>query len=141
MATEFANPQDDRAALSAVGQVFEISKAVTFEAAHQLPGRGKDDTYGRVHGHSFRLEASVAGEVQPGRLWVEDIAVLTAALTEVAGRLDHQMLNEIEGLEVPTLENIALWVAGCLSGKLVGLASVTVSRPSLNESCTLRLRG
>lgn len=126
--------------MSVEGQVFEVSKAVTFEAAHRLPGRGKDETYGRVHGHSFRLEATVAGKVQPGKLWVEDIAVLTEALLEIASLLDHEMLNDVDGLETPTLENIALWVAARLGPKLNGLSVVTISRPSLNEMCSLRLR-
>lgn len=126
--------------MSVEGQVFEVSKAVTFEAAHRLPGRGKDETYGRVHGHSFRLEATVAGKVQPGKLWVEDIAVLTEALLEIASLLDHEMLNDVDGLETPTLENIALWVAARLGPKLNGLSVVTISRPSLNETCSLRLR-
>ncbi len=139
MATEFTNTQTDRASISAEGHVFEISKAVTFEAAHKLPGRGKDDTYGRVHGHSFRLEATVSGKVQPGKLWVEDIAVLTAALNEVAEALDHQMLNDVPGLEVPTLENIAVWAVTHLQGKLNGLSMVTVSRPSLNERCSVKV--
>lgn len=125
--------------MSVEGRVFEISKAVTFEAAHKLPGRGKDDTYGRVHGHSFRLEATVSGSVQPGKLWVEDIAVLTGALSDIADLLDHKMLNEVEGLEVPTLENIALWVAERLSARVTGLSTVTVARPSLDEICTLKL--
>lgn len=139
MASELTNPQTHRASLSPDGRVFEISKAVTFEAAHRLPGRGKDDTYGRVHGHSFQLEATVSGAVQNGKLWVEDMAVLTAALTEVAQTLDHQMLNDVPGLDVPTLENIALWVAGQLQEKLGGLSVVTISRPSLNERCSLRV--
>lgn len=139
MATELTNPQTDRPALSAEGRVFEISKAVTFEAAHRLPGRGQDDTYGRVHGHSFRLEATVSGKVQPGKLWVEDIAVLTEALAKIASVLDHQMLNDVPGLDVPTLENIALWAAGQLQGKLNGLSAIAISRPSLNEVCTLKL--
>ena len=138
MATKLTNTQTDRPALSAEGRVFEISKAITFEAAHRLPGRGKDETYGRVHGHSFRLEATVSGTVKPGQLWVEDIAVLTSVLGDVAEILDHQMLNDVPGLEVPTLENIALWVAAHLQDKLAGLSMVTIERPSLNERCSLR---
>ena len=121
------------------GHVFEVSKAVTFEAAHRLPGRGKDETYGRVHGHSFRLEATISGTVQPGKLWVEDIAVLTAALNGIADQHDHTMLNEVDGLDVPTLENIALWVASRLQGNVMGLSQVSIARPSLNEICTLKV--
>lgn len=139
MAIELTNPQTDRPSMSLEGRVFAVSKAVTFEAAHRLPGRGKDETYGRVHGHSFRLEATISGTVQSGKLWVEDIAVLTAALGDIAEILDHEMLNDVEGLDVPTLENIALWVAVRLQDKVTGLSAVTIARPSLNESCTLRL--
>ncbi|MEM6900421.1 MAG: 6-carboxytetrahydropterin synthase [Pseudomonadota bacterium] len=139
MAIELTNPQIDRSSLSPEGQVFEISKSVTFEAAHRLPGRGTGDPYGRIHGHSFKVEARVAGEVQPGEKWVEDLGKLTAALEKVAARLDHQLLNEIEGLSAPTFEVIALWIADKLKPELPGLTQVTISRPSLDETCTLRL--
>jgi len=44
----------------AQGQVFEISKAVTFEAAHYMDGKPEGHPYRAIHGHSFRLEATVA---------------------------------------------------------------------------------
>ena len=143
MATELANPQTDRAALTAAkgpaGQVFEVSKAVTFEAAHYMPGKPDGHPYKRVHGHSFRLEATIAGTVRPGEEWVADFAELTRSLDAVAAELDHELLNEVPGLETPTLERVCLWVAGRLSQKWPGLKRVTLSRPSLNESVTLSL--
>ena len=139
MATELTNPQADRPAVTVEGQVFEISKSVTFEAAHRLPGRAANDPYGRVHGHSFRLEAAVAGTVSTGEKWVVDIAVLADALEYVASQLDHQLLNDVPGLDVPTLEAIAVWVAARLQPDFPGLTRVTLSRPSLSERCTLRL--
>ena len=139
MATELANPQTDRPALTVEGRTFEIVKATFFEAAHRMPGRGDDDPYGRVHGHSFRVEISVAGQVKPEERWVEDLAVITGALESVTSQLDHQLLNDIAGLEVPTLENIAVWIANQLRPILPDLASVTLARPSLEERCTLRL--
>ncbi|MEM5518767.1 6-carboxytetrahydropterin synthase [Henriciella sp. AS95] len=141
MATELTNPQTDRAALSPSGEVFEISKAVTFEAAHFMGGKPEGHPYRNLHGHSFRLEASVRGTVKPGEEWVEDFSHLTAELNRVAGLLDHMLLNDIEGLSVPTLERICLWVANELKTALPGLSKVTLARPSLNESCSLELRG
>ena len=91
--------------------MFEISKAVTFEAAHFMGGKPEGHPYRNLHGHSFRLEASVRGTVKPGEEWVEDFSKLAAALQDVAQQLDHTLLNEIEGLSVPTLERICLWVA------------------------------
>ena len=120
-------------------QIFEISKSVSFEAAHSMPGRSTADPYGRIHGHSFTLEACITGQVKDGEKWVEDIAALTASLKAIAEQLDHKMLNEIAGLEVPTLETIAFWVAQRLRTDLPGLSKVTISRPSLHESCTLAL--
>lgn len=140
MATELANPQTDRTALSAEGQIFEISKAVFFEAAHFMGGKPEGHPYRYVHGHSFRLEATVAGVVKPGEQWVEDFSHLTAMLEATAAKLDHKLLNEIEGLEVPTLERICLWAAADLGKTLPGLARVAVARPSLNERCELVLK-
>ncbi len=119
------------------GQTFEISKTVSFEAAHRLPGRGTGDPYGRVHGHSFTLTAVVSGRVAESEQWVEDLGAVAKALGEVAAKLDHQMLNDISGLETPTLERICLWAARELKSALPGLSKITVARPSLNESCSL----
>ena len=123
--------------MSPAGQIFEISKAVTFEAAHRLPGRGEGDPYGRVHGHSFMLTAVVSGKVKDGEQWVEDLGAVANALNAIAAKLDHQMLNDIPGLEVPTLECICLWAASELKPTLPGLSKITLARPSLNESCSL----
>ncbi|MEO1406665.1 MAG: 6-carboxytetrahydropterin synthase [Pseudomonadota bacterium] len=139
MATELTNTQNDRIALTPEGQTFEIAKSVTFEAAHRLPGRGSGDPYGRIHGHSFKVEAVVAGRVKPGEKWVEDLGTLSAALQSIADELDHQLLNEIDGLSAPTFEVIAMWIADRLKPKFPGLTCLTISRPSLNEECTLRL--
>ena len=119
------------------GQVFEITKAVTFEAAHYMGGKPEGHPYRNVHGHSFRLEATVAGTVQPGEEWVQDFSELAAILSETAEKLDHRLLNEIAGLEVPTLERIAIWAAADLQARLPGLKRVGLARPSLDERCVL----
>ena len=62
---------------------------------------------------------------------------MTAILTETANKLDHRLLNEIDGLSVPTLERIALWAANDLKLKLPGLKQVALARPSLDERCVL----
>ncbi|MEM7766405.1 MAG: 6-carboxytetrahydropterin synthase [Pseudomonadota bacterium] len=153
MATKFANPQADRTALNSPdpaqqpgaapltveGQTFAVTKAVTFEAAHYMGHQDEAHPYRSIHGHSFRIEATVAGTVQPGEQWALDFADLTAALEAVAARLDHRLLNEIEGLDVPTLERLCIWVANVLRPNLPGLASVELSRPSLHERCRLDL--
>jgi 6-pyruvoyltetrahydropterin/6-carboxytetrahydropterin synthase len=118
--------------------LFEITKAATFDAAHHLPA-GPQQPYTRLHGHSFRVEATVRGQAQDPVGWVADLGDLDRALKAVAGELDHCLLNEKPGLESPTLEHICLYFAQRLKGEFPGLARIVVSRPTIGESCALNL--
>lgn len=139
MAIELTDTQTDRASLEVAGQVFEITKAVNFEAAHYMGGKPEGHPYRNIHGHSFRLEVTVAGTVKPGEEWVQDFSDLAAILGKTAEKLDHCLLNEIPGLDVPTLERICLWAANDLKPNLPGLKQVVLARPSLDERCVLVL--
>jgi 6-pyruvoyltetrahydropterin/6-carboxytetrahydropterin synthase len=120
--------------------IFEITKAAAFDAAHRLPQGGPQGSpYTRLHGHSFRVEATVRGERQAPVGWVADLAELERSLKAVAGELDHSLLNEIPGLESPTLETLCVHFAERLKGDFPGLCRVVVSRPTIGESCTLNL--
>src|SRR5271156_3522308 len=119
--------------------VFEITKAASFDAAHRLPGGPPDGRYGRLHGHSFRVEASVRGPATAPMGWVADLASLEAALKDVAAELDHSLLNDHPGLESPTLEALCLVFADRLKPDFPGLCRVTVSRPTVGESCSLKI--
>jgi 6-pyruvoyltetrahydropterin/6-carboxytetrahydropterin synthase len=119
--------------------IFEITKAATFDAAHHLPGGPAGGPYTRLHGHSFRVEATVRGEAQGPVGWVADLGELDRALKAVAGELDHGLLNEKPGLESPTLERLCLYFAEQLKAEFPGLARIVVSRPTVGESCALVL--
>ena len=118
--------------------IFEITKAATFDAAHHLP-EGPPGPYSRLHGHSFRVEATVRGEAVGAIGWVADLGDLDRALKAAAGELDHSLLNEKPSLESPTLEHLCLWFADRLKADFPGLVAVAVSRPTVNESCVLKL--
>ena len=120
-------------------RIFEITKAATFDAAHHLPGGPAGGPYTRLHGHSFRVEATVRGEAGGAVGWVADLGELGDRLRAAAGELDHGTLNEKPGLESPTLEHICAYVAERLKGEFPGLTRVVVSRPTVNESCALLL--
>jgi 6-pyruvoyltetrahydropterin/6-carboxytetrahydropterin synthase len=120
--------------------VFEITKAAAFDAAHRLPAGGPEGSrYTRLHGHSFRVEATVRGAARAPVGWVEDLGALDAALKELAGALDHGLLNDTPGLESPTLEALCLHFAARLQPRFPGLARVVVSRPTIGESCALAI--
>lgn len=111
--------------------MIELRKTFQFEAAHLLPRLPKTHKCRRLHGHSFKVEILVAGELDPKLDWVMDYADISRAFKPLWEKLDHRYLNEIPGLHNPTSENIALWIWTRLKPKLPLLAEVTVA-----ETCT-----
>src|SRR6266511_637940 len=95
---------------SAGSPMMEIFKEFTFEAAHRLPNVAPGHKCARLHGHSYRVEVHVAGEVEPGAGWIMDFADIKAAFQPLHDQLDHYYLNEVSGLENPTSENLARWI-------------------------------
>ena len=109
----------------------ELYKDLTFEAAHRLPNLPEGHKCKRLHGHSFRVRVWVSGPVDPETGWVMDFSDIKAACKPVVDRLDHYYLNEIEGLENPTSENIARWIWQQLAADLPLMDRIEVS-----ETCT-----
>ena len=109
----------------------EIYKAFSIEAAHRLPNLPESHKCYRLHGHSFKIEVHVTGEMDQNTGWIMDFADISAAFKPLFERLDHHYLNEIEGLENPTSENLARWIWRQLKPALPLLSSVVVQ-----ETCT-----
>ncbi len=110
-----------------------LVKQFDFEAAHFLPTFPEDHKCRRLHGHSFRVEVVVEGDVDPAEGYLVDYGDLKAAIEPVRKRVDHYLLNEIEGLENPTSEMIAVWIWDQLIGSIPLLSEVIV-----HETCTSR---
>ncbi|QSB14101.1 6-carboxytetrahydropterin synthase QueD [Natronosporangium hydrolyticum] len=114
----------------------EIFREFTFEAAHRLPNVPEDHRCARLHGHSFRVELHVAGEVDPATGWVMDFADIKKAFAPCQEKLDHHYLNEVPGLENPTSENLARWIWDRLIGSLP--LSAVVVRETCTSGCVYR---
>jgi 6-pyruvoyltetrahydropterin/6-carboxytetrahydropterin synthase len=112
----------------------ETLKEFTFEAAHQVP------PYSGVHGHSFMVEVVVTGIPDPVFGWAASLTDFEPQIEALRRDLDHKYLNEIEGLAVPSLENIASWIWRRLEQAVPGLDRITVRRgaPGHGEGCTFR---
>ena len=111
----------------------ELVKEFRFEAAHYLPNVPEGHKCRRMHGHSFRGEVAVRGEVDPATGWLIDFADLQKLVRPIVERLDHYTLNEIAGLENPTSEVLAGWIWNELKPKLPILERITIE-----ETCTSR---
>lgn len=109
----------------------ELFKTFQIEAAHHLPNVPADHKCRRLHGHSFRIDVHVDGEVHSELGWVQDFADIKAAFAPIMEQLDHRYLNEVKGLENPTSENLAIWIWDALSPNLPLLSKVVV-----RETCT-----
>ena len=109
----------------------------TFEAAHRLPNVPPEHKCARLHGHSFRVRVTVTGPVDQKLGWVIDFADVKRAFAPLDAMLDHRYLNEIEGLENPTSEVLAIWLWERLKPRLPMLSAVEV-RETCTVGCTYR---
>lgn len=115
----------------------EIFKEFTFEAAHQLPRVQAGHKCARLHGHSFKVSIHVQGEMDEEMGWFMDFNDIKAAFKPFYDQLDHHFLNEVEGLENPTSENLARWIWRNLEHGLPGLSKVVV-RETCTSGCVYR---
>jgi 6-pyruvoyltetrahydropterin/6-carboxytetrahydropterin synthase len=121
--------------------MYEIFKEFTFEAAHHLAVNvSAGHPYGKLHGHSFKVEVLLRGEPDWDKNWLCDFGEIERQIAKLRSVLDHSYLNEIEGLEVPTLENISRWIWRRLDNELPGLDRVLVRRDSCGEGCAFSAR-
>ena len=58
-----------------------------------------------------------------------DLEELDPYLESILKKLDHSLLNDINGLENPTCENIAKWIWKMLKNKIKNLHSIEIYRP------------
>jgi 6-pyruvoyltetrahydropterin/6-carboxytetrahydropterin synthase len=115
--------------------MWELTKSFRFEAAHALSGTTFGEASEEIHGHSFRTEVTVRGTPDPKTGMVLDLGVLERRMDEIRRTLDHKLLNKIEALGPPTLENLSRFIWERLE-HAGHVTRVSVHRDSCNESCT-----
>jgi 6-pyruvoyltetrahydropterin/6-carboxytetrahydropterin synthase len=113
--------------------MIEISQEFGFDAAHYL-GNGAAENR-RLHGHSFYAEVTLRGEADPATGFLRDFGEVKRVLETIRETLDHRLLNEIEGLGTPTLENLARYIFERAKAALPEVALVKLRRPSYGQAC------
>lgn len=108
-----------------------LTKSMDFEAAHFLPTFPEGHKCRRMHGHSFKVEVIIEGELDEQKGYLQDFGEVKAALKPIHDALDHRLLNDIDGLANPTAELLAKWIYDRLKPTLPLLAAVRV-----RETCT-----
>jgi 6-pyruvoyltetrahydropterin/6-carboxytetrahydropterin synthase len=108
-----------------------LVKRFDFEAAHSLPTFPDGHKCRRLHGHSFKFDVIVEGDVDPKVGYLIDYGDIKKVCDPIVRQLDHYYLNEIEGLSNPTSEMIAVWLWERIKPVLPLLAEIVVY-----ETCT-----
>jgi 6-pyruvoyltetrahydropterin/6-carboxytetrahydropterin synthase len=117
---------------------WEISQRFFFDAAHTLQRDIEAEGSRRIHGHTYSAEVTLAGQPDSGSGMVVDLGLVRQAIAVLRPQLDHHLLDEVEGLGVPTLENLCSYIWHALQPHLAALTQVRVWRDGMGDSCTLR---
>jgi len=88
----------------------EIYKEFSFDSAHFLPYVPDGHKCKNMHGHTYRLRVFIEGQPDPRLGWVMDFKELKDVVSIVIDQLDHKLINDIDGLDNPTAENITIWI-------------------------------
>ena len=107
--------------------VIQAYKEFRFEAAHFLPHVPAGHKCGKMHGHSYKVTLFIEGEVGNHTGWVMEFDEVKKAFHPILQMLDHAMLNDIPGLENPTVENLAIWIWNNLFLQLPQLVKIAIA--------------
>lgn len=117
---------------------FEVSQRFFFDAAHTLRRDIEAASSARIHGHTYHAEVTVAG-IPDANGMVTDLGFLRRDLETVRAALDHRLLDEVQGLGAPTLENLCLFIATQIRISHPSLSKVRVWRDATGDACSLTL--
>ncbi len=102
-----------------------LSKEFFIEAAHRNEGgRGPAS---RLHGHSFKIEVCLAGEINTPEGWLLDFGDIKKVCAPLLEKLDHSNLNEFPGLDDTSLDGLSKFLLERFAPELPSLQSVRVS--------------
>ena len=118
----------------------EISQTFFFDAAHTLDRAIETAASRRIHGHTYNAEVFLAGQPDPKTGMVMDLGLVRREVARLREQLDHHLLDEVEGLGAPTLENLCQFIFRKLLPALPALSSVRVWRDSIGDGCRLSRR-
>ncbi|NND08593.1 MAG: 6-carboxytetrahydropterin synthase QueD [Saprospiraceae bacterium] len=109
----------------------KIFKKFTFDSAHFLPMVPDGHKCKETHGHTYQMTAVFEGKLDEELEWVIDFAEIKGVINPIIDRIDHKLLNDIEGLQNPTCEVIAIWLWNQIKPEIHMLCQI-----QLNETPT-----
>jgi 6-pyruvoyltetrahydropterin/6-carboxytetrahydropterin synthase len=133
----------------------EVSKWYEFEAAHSLPHLPWTHKCHRLHGHSYKVQVTCAGAVDPDLGWVIDYGDISKVVRTIIEAIDHTNLDQLftvpprptvseSGVPVvpvgkdhqtrpSTAENLAIWFFNQLKPTLPSVVEIRVKETASSE--------
>ena len=103
-----------------------VYKKFTIESARSLPNLPNSHPCKKIHGHSFKIIIYIEGKIDTKTGFVIDFHDIEKAFNPLKIKLDHAYLNNIEGLNNPSSENMCKWIWEKLKIKLPGLLKIEI---------------
>lgn len=122
------------------GFILKLTQTFFFDAAHTLDRNINvfDHIKSKnIHGHTYHASISIEGELNENGM-VRDFGDIKYAVDAIRYALDHELLDNVPELGIPTLENLCLFIAKRL--KSIGVIEVSVERKALGDKCTLVIK-
>jgi 6-pyruvoyltetrahydropterin/6-carboxytetrahydropterin synthase len=120
--------------------ILKLTQTFFFDAAHTLNRAVNVYDYIKsknIHGHTYHASISIEGELNENGM-VRDFGDIKHAVDAIRYALDHELLDNVPELGIPTLENLCLFIAKRL--KSIGVIEVSVERKALGDKCTLVIK-
>jgi 6-pyruvoyltetrahydropterin/6-carboxytetrahydropterin synthase len=117
---------------------YELTQRFHFDAAHTLKRDIDTESSRRIHGHTYTAEVTIAGQPDPATGMLLDLGHLRKEVEGVRQRLDHRLLDEVQGLEAATLEGLCSFLWAELSVVFPGLSRIVVGRDASGDRCSLQ---
>ena len=106
----------------------EVFRQFRFHAARHLPNLDDEHICKQIHGHTFNLTVYVEGEIKNSSGFVIDFFDIDKIVKKsVLNKIDHKLLNDIDGLTNPTSEYLCKWIWKKLENEFTGLIKVKLS--------------
>jgi 6-pyruvoyltetrahydropterin/6-carboxytetrahydropterin synthase len=133
-----------------------VSKDFEFEAAHSLPHLPHTHKCHNLHGHSYKLRVTCAGEMDKELGWVIDYADISKVVKTVITAIDHTNIDVLftvpprpelndKGLPIApdlghktrpsTAENLAIWFYKQLKPTLPSVVEIQIKETA--SSCVI----
>jgi len=114
-----------------------VYKKFNIESARSLPHVNQSHPCSRVHGHSFEITIKVKGSLDEKTGFVIDFEDIQNAFNPISSLLDHSYLNDIEGLENPTSENLCIYIWNEIKPSLPNIFEIEIKETKLT-GCVYR---